>query len=126
VKGLLDTSVFVAREQERPLGALPEDNAVSVITVGELRLGVLMSDDPDDRARRLATVTDVEREFEVIPIDERVVREFARLVAAARRAGRRPATTDALIAATAAAHGLTIYTQNAGFRLFASIDVVIV
>lgn len=122
----MDTSVFVARGQLRALGALPEDNAVSVITVGELRLGVLMSDDPDDRARRLATVTDVEREFEVIPIDERVVREFARLVAAARRAGRRPATTDALIAATAAAHGLTIYTQDAGFRLWGSLDVVIV
>lgn len=122
----MDTSIFVAREQQRALAALPEDNAVSVITVGELRLGVLMSDDPDDRARRLATVTDVEREFEVIPIDERVVREFARLVAAARRAGHRPATTDALIAATAAAHGLTIYTQDAGFRLYASLDVVVV
>ncbi len=126
MKGLLDTSVFVAREQQRALGALPDDNAVSVITVGELRLGVLMTEDPADRARRLATVIEVERALEVIPVDEKVVREFARLVAEARRAGRRPATTDALIAATAAAHGLTIYTQDADFRLFPSIDVVMV
>jgi predicted nucleic acid-binding protein len=126
VKGLLDTSVFVASEQQRALGKLPEENAVSVITLGELRLGVLMTDDPEDRARRLATLTDVERDFEVIPIDEGVIREFARLVAEARRAGRRPTTTDALIAATAVAHGLTIYTQDTDFRLFPSIDVVMV
>jgi len=118
VKGLLDTSVFVAREQQRALGKLPEENAVSVITLGELRLGVLMTDDPEDRARRLATLTDVERGFEVIPIDEQVIREFARLVAEARRAGGRPTTMDALIAATAVAHGLTIYTQDTDFRLF--------
>ncbi|MDQ3555092.1 MAG: PIN domain-containing protein [Chloroflexota bacterium] len=126
MKGLLDTSIFVAREQQRALGGLPEDNAVSVITIGELRLGVLMTDDPADRARRLATVIEVERALEVIPVDEKVVREFARLVAEARRAGLRPATTDALIAATAAAHGLTIYTQDADFRHFPSIDVVMV
>ncbi len=126
MKGLLDTSIFVAREQQRALGALPDDNAVSVITIGELRLGVLMTDDPADRARRLATVVEVERALEVIPVDEKVVREFARLVAEARRAGLRPATTDALIAATAAAHGLTIYTQDADFRHFPSIDVVMV
>ena len=118
MKGLLDTSVFVAREQQRALGKLPEENAVSVITLGELRLGVLMTDDPEDRARRLATLTDVERGFEVIPIDEQVIREFARLVAEARRAGGRPTTMDALIAATAVAHGLTIYTQDTDFRLF--------
>ncbi len=126
MKGLLDTSVFVAREQQRALGKLPEENAVSVITLGELRLGVLMTDDAGDRARRLATLTDVERGFEVIPIDEQVIREFARLVAEARRAGRRPTTTDALIAATALAYGLTIYTQDTDFRLFPSIDVVMV
>lgn len=126
MKGLLDTSVFVAREQHRPLGDLPEDNAVSVMTVAELRLGVLMTDDPDVRARRLATVTDVEREFDVIPIDTRVAGEFARLVAEARREGRRPAASDALIAATAAAHHLTIYTQDVGFRQFSSIDVVVI
>lgn len=126
MRGLLDTSIFVALEQHRPLGTLPDDSAVSVMTVAELRLGVLMTDDPADRARRLATVTDVEREFEVIQVDVRVAGEFSRLVAEARRAGRRPATTDALIAATAAAHGLTIYTQDADFRAFPSIDVVVV
>ena len=50
--GLLDTSVFIAREVQRPLGELPGRVAVSVITIGELELGVLAAVDADTRARR--------------------------------------------------------------------------
>jgi len=52
--GLLDTSVFIARETERPLGELPNHVAVSVVTIGELQLGVLNASGPDSRARRAA------------------------------------------------------------------------
>lgn len=51
-RGLLDTSVFIARERRRPLGPLPGELAVSVVTLGELELGVLVAVDADQRARR--------------------------------------------------------------------------
>src|SRR5919109_15462 len=59
--GLADTSLFIAPERDRPLsGSPPERIAVSVITVGELRLGVLVADDGPTRARRLETLTRAE------------------------------------------------------------------
>ena len=54
--GLLDTSVFIARETERPLGELPGRVAVSVVTIGELQLGVLNAADAASRARRADTL----------------------------------------------------------------------
>jgi predicted nucleic acid-binding protein len=123
MKGLLDTSVLIAREQGRPLGKLPDELAISVISLAELHLGVLMADDPDVRAVRLATVTSVEREMDALPIDGAVAQAFARIVSEARRAGRRPTALDALIAATAVAHDLTIYTQDADYSTFLSVSV---
>lgn len=64
--GLLDTSVFIARETDRPLGPLPERVAVSVVTLGELELGVLAAIDDDVRARR-ADMLALAREFDPIP-----------------------------------------------------------
>ena len=55
-RGLLDTSVFIAREQRRPLGPLPEELAVSVVTIAELELGVLAAVDPERRAQRADTL----------------------------------------------------------------------
>jgi predicted nucleic acid-binding protein len=111
-RGLLDTSVFIAQESGRPLGTLPEASAISVITVAELRLGVLMADDPDVRAQRLRTLTTLEALFEPLPIDAAVAGTFAELVAEARREGRRPKIMDTWIAATAVEHDLTVYTQD--------------
>jgi predicted nucleic acid-binding protein len=115
MRGLLDTSVFVAREAGRPLDNLPDEPAVSVITLGELHLGVLRAKDGETRARRLRTVSRVEREFDAIPIDAEVARTFASIVAEARAAGRRPHAMDAWIAATAVRHGLVVFTQDADF-----------
>ena len=115
MRGLLDTSVFIAREAGRPLEGLPDEPAVSVITLGELHLGVLRAKDGETRARRLRTVGRVEREFDAIPIDAEVARTFASIVAEARAAGRRPRAMDAWIAATAVRHGLVIFTQDADF-----------
>jgi predicted nucleic acid-binding protein len=114
-RGLLDTSVFVAREQGRPLGPLPAAAAISVVTVAELHLGVLLADDPAVRAQRLRTLSSVEALFEPLPIDAAVARTFAELVAEARRTGRRPKIMDAWIAATAVAHDLPVYTQDEDF-----------
>ncbi|MDQ6749307.1 MAG: hypothetical protein M3Z33_00910, partial [Actinomycetota bacterium] len=55
MNGLLDTSVFVARESARQLAPLPDEGHVSVITVAELRIGVLVADDPAVRAQRMRT-----------------------------------------------------------------------
>src|ERR1700693_4068716 len=115
MRGLLDTSVFIARDASRPLEGLPDEPAVSVITLGELHLGVLRAKDDQTRARRLRTVSRVEREFEPIPIDAEVARTFASIVAEARAAGRRPHAMDACIAATAVRHRLVVFTQDADF-----------
>ena len=123
MSGLLDTSVFVARETGRPLGPLPDEAAISVVTLAELHLGVLMADDAV-RSRRLATLAHVERMFDPIPVDDAVARAFASLVADARRAGRRPGALDALIAATAVAHDLDLYTQDADFEGLPGVRVI--
>lgn len=114
--GLLDTSVFIAREVDRPLGRLPDRVAVSVITVGELELGVLATADDDIRARRADTLA-LARECDPVPVDEPVMSEWARLVISCRRAGihRTVRLTDALIAASAIARGLPVVTQDDDF-----------
>jgi predicted nucleic acid-binding protein len=111
--GLLDTSVFVARETERPLGALPDHVAVSVVTIGELQLGVLNATDAVIRARRADTLA-LARTADPIPISEAVMVSWARLVADCRAAGihRMVKLTDALIAATGIEHGLPVVTQD--------------
>lgn len=111
--GLLDTSVFIARETERPLGELPDQLAVSVITVGELQLGVLNAGNDATRACRADTLA-LARAADPIPISEAIMVTWARLVADCRAAGVQRAVklTDALIAATAVEHGLPVVTQD--------------
>ena len=118
--GLADTSVFIARESGRPLGELPERVAVSVVTIGELQLGVLSADDAERRARRADTLA-LARSADPIPISEAVMVAWARLVEDCRRAGihRAVKLTDALIAATAVEHGLTVVTQDDDFDAMA-------
>jgi predicted nucleic acid-binding protein len=123
-RGLLDTSVFVARETGRPVGPLPDEWAVSVVTVAELRLGVLLADDPAILAQRLRTLVEVQTRLEPLAADTAVAGTFAELVAEARRAGRRPKAMDAWIAATAVTHGLPLYTQDGDFDGLPLVQVV--
>jgi predicted nucleic acid-binding protein len=111
--GLLDTSVFIARETERPLGELPDRVAVSVVTIGELQLGVLSAADATSRARRADTLA-LARTADPIPVSEPIMVSWARLVADCKSAGihRMVKLTDALIAATAVEHGLPVLTQD--------------
>lgn len=114
--GLLDTSVFIAREVERPLGELPARVVVSVVTIGELELGVLSAPDGAARARRGDTLS-LARTAEPVPISESVMSAWARLVMDCRTAGiqRTVKLTDALIAATAIDLGLPVVTQDDDF-----------
>jgi predicted nucleic acid-binding protein len=83
-QGLLDTSVFIAKETDRPLDNLPDAAAVSVITVAKLHLGVLMAHRADARAQRLRTLVAVQNSFDPLPVDAEVARTFAEIVAEAR------------------------------------------
>jgi predicted nucleic acid-binding protein len=113
--------VFIAREVDRPLGPLPDRVAVSVITIGELELGVLAAGDEAVLARRADTLA-LARESDPIPVSEAIMTAWARLVIDCRRAGVHGTVrlTDALIAATAVAHGLPVVTQDTDFDQIAS------
>jgi predicted nucleic acid-binding protein len=117
VRGVLDTSVFIADEQGRELAAdrLPDESAISVVTLAELELGVHLASSEPIRARRLRTLRSVQSTYVTLPADDTVASAFAELVADARRAGRRPKVQDAWIAATARAHEVPVYSQDADF-----------
>lgn len=124
-RALLDTSVFIAREQGRSLAReLPDQVAVSVVTLAELEVGVLVARDEDARARRIATLVAARERAAGIPIDQPVASTYARLASAALRAGRRPRIHDTWIAATAAVHGSAVWTQDDDFTEFAEVEVV--
>jgi len=125
VTALLDTSVFIANEQGRRLARpLPEEVSVSVVTLAELELGVLMAQDSDTRSRRLATLTRVRDHTSGLPVDDRVASAYARLVAAELSAGRKPRVHDTWIAATALVHAAEVWTQDDDFTSFAAVPVV--
>jgi predicted nucleic acid-binding protein len=122
---ILDTSVFIAVEQQRDLARpLPEQVGVSVITIAELELGVLMARDSEVRATRLATLTRVRQQAAGLPIDDRVASAYGRLAAAELSAGRRPRVNDTWIAATALVHDAEVWTQDADFTAFGAVELV--
>lgn len=123
MSGLLDTSVFVAREAGRPLASLPDEGVVSIITVAELQIGVLVADEGSIRAQRLRTLSEVQA-LEPLPVDDAAGRAFAEIVADSRQRHRRPKILDALIAATARSRGIPVYTQDADFEDMVGVEVV--
>src|ERR1700694_2786242 len=122
--GLADTSVFIAVEQRRDLaGVPPERIAVSVVTVGELRLGVLAAVDGPTRARRLETLSRAEA-LDPLPIDLRVAHAWAALRLALRDSGRGMPLNDSWIAATAIAHHLPVVAQDSDYDAVPGLEVV--
>lgn len=115
-RGLLDTSVFIALEIGRPIQGelLPEESAISSITVGELQAGVLAASDTAVRARRLATLEAVS-DIEVLTVDETVAASWALLRVHLAESGRRLNVNDLWIAATALAHQIPVITQDDDF-----------
>ena len=122
IRALIDTSVFVAAESGRRLDidALPEGSTASVITFAELTAGVLRASDIATRSRRLATVAQL-RSMELLPVTETVAGHWARLRVLLAEQQRRLNVNDLWIAATAAAHGLPIVTQDADFDVLAEV-----
>ncbi len=116
LRGLLDTSVFVALESGRALRAeaMPLTGAVSVVTKGELRAGIFAADDIATRDRRIKTLELVNR-IPLLPVDDEVSSAWAQMRAYLAASGRRVDANDMWIAATAAAHEIPVVTQDAEF-----------
>lgn len=123
--GLADTSVFIAHESGRTLdvAALPEALAVSAVTVGELRAGVLAAADVAVRDQRLGTLT-VALGLDPLPIDVDVATAWARLRVELRDRGLRMPVNDSWIAATAMAHDLPLVTRDGDHVAVPGLDVV--
>ncbi len=126
-RALLDTSfvIALARGENIPLSDPPEAAAISAVTLCGLHHGVLIADERQ-RPGRLAALAYAERRFAILAVDARVGPRYGRLLADARRAGRgRLRTADALIAATAAAHGLPLLTRDRDFERLEGVEVVV-
>ncbi len=118
---LADTSVFVAAEQQRPLGDPPGGDArISVATLTELIVGTHRAAAGPLRTLREATLARA-RTFVALPYDENVAERLGGLLARARAAGRRAGAMDAIIAATAVAHDLSVWTQDEDFDVLAEL-----
>lgn len=120
-RGVVDTNVVVLM---RRLAAesLPDRPVITAITLAELAVGPLVAADPVTRARRQEHLRFAEASFPVLPFDEAAARAFGSVAAALRVAGRKVSARgfDALIAATALANGLPLFTTNPDD--FAAID----
>jgi predicted nucleic acid-binding protein len=113
-RGILDTSVVIARSEKELDAALPEEMAISVATLAELHYGVLVAPDAETRRQRLQRLGLVEAMFDPLPLDAGVGRAFAMVAHAVKTAGGQPRARvmDLWIAATALANGLPLFTRN--------------
>jgi predicted nucleic acid-binding protein len=112
--GLLDTSVVIDWDNPAVAAALPEEAAVSTITLAELAAGPHLAATGAESARRQARLQQVEATFDPLPFDVVAARSYGQIVAAVAETGRshRRRIADMLIAATAHANQLTLYTRN--------------
>jgi hypothetical protein len=113
-RGLLDTSVVIDLERIET-DSLPAEVAVSALTVAELAAGPHATRDPEERARRQERLQRVEATFTPLPFDAGAARAYGRICAAVAAGGRKARgrrAIDLLIAATAVAEGLPLYTRN--------------
>ena len=113
--GLLDTSVVIDWHDPAVIAALPDELAISAITAAELAAGPLLAATPIEAARRQARLQEVESSLAPIPFDDTAARSYGLIVAAVARRGRKPRSrfADLLIAATAHANRLDLYSRNA-------------
>lgn len=113
-RGILDTSTVILLGRLTDPARLPDEPVITAITLAELSAGPLLATDGDERAARQAHLQQAETDFEPLPFDAAAARAFARVAATLRSTGRKPAARayDALIAATAIATDLPLYTCN--------------
>jgi len=112
-KGLLDTSVVVDHDVIDP-ALLPDESAIATVTLAELAAGPHATPDEQEKARRQDRLQWAASTWDALPFDSEAARTYGRVFAATRVAGRssRARFADLLIASTAAAKGLSLYTRN--------------
>jgi len=113
-RGLLDTSTVILLGRMEDPSALPDESVVSTITLAELSVGPLVARSAQEQAARQAHLQQAEADFDALPFDAAAARAFGAVAASLRRAGRTPGARayDALIAATAIANDIPVYTCN--------------
>jgi tRNA(fMet)-specific endonuclease VapC len=113
-RGVLDTSTLLLLPRIDDPASLPAEPLISAITLAELSVGPHVSRSEEERAARQAHLQQAEADFDALPFDAAAARAFGRVAASLRRTGRKPAARayDALIAATALANALPVYTCN--------------
>lgn len=123
--GLVDTSVVVDWDDPAVVQAMPDEVAVSAVTMAELAAGPHLAGDAAERANRQARLQQAEALFDPLPFDAAAARSYGQVVAAVAAAGRRHRSrfADLLIAATAHANGVALFTRNADD--FAGLDDLI-
>jgi len=124
---VLDTSAVILLPRVTAASALPAEPVITAVTLAELSVGPLVTSDERERAARQAHLQQAEADFDPLPFDAAAARAFGRVAASLRRAGRKPAARsyDAMIAATALATELPIYTANPDdFREIDGLEVV--
>jgi tRNA(fMet)-specific endonuclease VapC len=112
-RGLLDTSAVIDLA-DLDADALPGECLISAITLAELSAGTLVATNARERAARQAHLQQAEADFDPLPFDASCARAFGRVAASLRRSGRKAQARayDALIAATAVAYAVPVYTRN--------------
>ena len=128
IDGVLDTNVVVLLDRVAA-EHLPTRPAITTVTLGELSVGPLVTDDPVERATRQARLQETEATLRALPFDEAAARAFGRMAAGLHRAGRKTSARalDVLVAAVASSQGLPLYTSNLrDFDGLPDLDVVAV
>lgn len=112
-RGVLDTSVVIDLDMVDP-ALLPDESAIAAVTLAELAAGPHATTDEQERARRQDRLQWATATWDALPFDADAARTYGRIFAAVRARGRSTRTrlADLLIAATAAANGLPLYTRN--------------
>jgi tRNA(fMet)-specific endonuclease VapC len=115
-RGILDTSTVILLGRLADATALPAEPLITAVTLAELAVGPLVADQESERAARQAHLQQAEADFDPLPFDASAARAFGGVAASLRRSGRKATARayDAMIAATAVANELPVYTCNPG------------
>ena len=128
-RGVLDTSTVILLGRLEDIETLPTEPLITAVTLAELSVGPLVAEEEHERVARQAHLQQAEADFDPLPFDASAARAFGRVAASLRRSGRKSTARsyDAMIAATALANDLPVYTCNpTDFNGIADLRVVAV
>jgi tRNA(fMet)-specific endonuclease VapC len=127
IRGILDTSTVILLPRVTDTATLPSQPLITAVTLAELSVGPLVTDDQKEREARQAQLQQAEADFDPLPFDAGAARAFGRVAASLRRSGHKSSARayDAMIAAIAVANDLPLYTCNpADFRGIDGLEIL--